>query len=222
MNTLVALALSTPIWGFSLQPPTAAPSIVPQHAAQVSIAIDDELSRDAELEASAAAAATDTTMMDWTRNMSLASVAAMAVAAGLGLTQFADEYGFHGAQSRTACANGDAVFSDCGDETPWPHVLAVGATAGLGLTTFVLSTQVDYEAAARRDGDWRIYEVTRWVGLGMFVVQAAGGFLLANAVRFGWADEQRDFGTLQALAAGHMAWGVATLGLETYNTAIMF
>lgn len=221
MNSIVALALSTPIWGFSLQPPMAeAPAILPAHAAQMSVALDGELAHEAELDASAESR--NATMMDWTRNVSLGTVAVFAVAGTLGFIQFADEYGFHGDPSQTACANGDAVFSDCGEATPWPHLLAVGATAGLGLTTFVLSTQVDYERAARRDADWRTYEVTRWVGLGMFAAQAAGGFLLANATRFGWADEQRDFDTLQALAGAHMAWGTATLGMEVYNTAIMF
>ncbi len=81
---------------------------------------------------------------------------------------------------------------------------------------------MDFARAARHDADWRIYEVTRWVGLAMFVVQGLGGFLIANSQRFGWADEQRDFGTLQDLATVHMAFGLATAGLEVYNTAIMF
>jgi hypothetical protein len=161
-------------------------------------------------------------MMEWTRSMSAVTVVVFAATAVLGAIQFGDEYGFHSDQSHTACATGEAVFNRCGEATPWPHVIGVIATAGLGLTTFILSTQVDYELAERHDGDWRTYEVTRWVGLGMFVVQALGGFLLANAVRFGWADEQKDFETFQAFAIAHLALGAATLGVEIFNTAILF
>lgn len=228
MNPLVALAIralvsSTPIWGFALQPPAVVPSVVPDPRAQVrtSVLVDDEHVPTLD-EEQLRAERHNATMMDWTRAMSLSAVGTFAVTAVLGAIQFADEYGFHGSLAQTACATGEHVLDDCGRATPWPHLVAVGATAGLGLTTLVLSTQVDYERAARRDGDWRTYEVTRWIGLGMFAVQAVGGFLLANALRFGWADEQRDFETLQALAGAHLAWGAATIGLEAYNTAILF
>lgn len=207
---------STPIWGLALSPPIAATAAVPLELAHLRT-----IGR-AEPDETVPAVAYDTTMMEWTRAMSLASVVGFAGAAVLGAIQFADEYGFHDERAETACATGDNVLDDCGGATPWPHLLAVGATAGLGLTTLILSTQVDYEQAARRDGDWRTYEVTRWIGLGMFVVQAAGGFLLANSIRWGWADEQRDFETLQALAGAHLGWGAATMGLEIYNTAILF
>lgn len=204
----------TPIWGFALHPAASSPAID-----GATLSATSQVRRIAGRDV---APAYDATMMEWTRAMSLASVVAFAGAGVFGAIQFADEYGFHGTPGETACATGDNVLDDCGAATPWPHLVAVGTTAGLGLATLVLSTQVDFDEAARIDGDWRIYEVTRWIGLGMFVVQAAGGFLLANAVRWGWADEQRDFETLQALAGAHLGWGAATLGLEVYNTAILF
>ena len=220
-STLWASSLSgaplqgTPIWGLALRPSASSPAIDVVTAPAATSQLRPITGRDV-------APAYDTSLMEWTRAMSLASVVAFAGAGVFGAIQFADEYGFHGTRDETACATGDNVLDDCGAATPWPHLLAVGATAGLGLTTLVLSTQVDYDEAARLDADWRTYEVTRWIGLGMFVVQAAGGFLLANAIRWGWADEQRDFETLQALAGAHLGWGAATLGLEIYNTAILF
>jgi hypothetical protein len=229
MPTLATLLLATPIWGFALQPPTLLPPTVGAPSFVVEPAsLDDAARNDLERGLSADAATErraedhNLHMMAWTRGMSAASIVAFAAAGVLGWVQLADEYGFHDEYSQTACASGGAVLGYCDDATPWPHLIAVGATAGLGLTTFVLSTQVDYERAARRDGDWRIYEITRWVGLGLFVAQGLGGFLLANAIRFGWADPQADFDTMQGFAVAHMALGTATLGLEVYNTAIMF
>jgi hypothetical protein len=162
------------------------------------------------------------TMMDLARGFQLSATLAMAVTGALGIVQFADEYGLHADYSQTACATGEAVLDYCGGSTPTAHLVSALGTAGLGLTSFILSTQVDYDYASRRDGDWRTYETTRWLGVGMFVVQPLGGFILANSVRFGWADEQGDFDTLQALAGAHAVWGIATLGVETYNTALLF
>lgn len=221
MNPLLALALATPIWGFSLQPPMAVSSIAPAPSAQVRTVVEAPFPR-STTQMDLERVAQQETMMDLTRGFQLAATVAMAVTTGLGLTQFADEYGLHDEYSQTACATGDAVLSDCGGSTPVAHLVSALGTAGLGLTSFILSTQVDYDYASRRDGDWRTYETTRWVGLGMFVVQALGGFLLANSVRFGWADEQGDFDTLQALAGAHAVWGVASLGVETFNTALLF
>jgi hypothetical protein len=220
MNPLLALALSTPIWGFSLQPPMAVSSVSPAPIAQVRTIAEPLPSSAAAMDVERIAA--NESMMDLARGFQLTATVAMAVTGVFGLIQFGDEYGFHGDYSETACASGDPVFDYCGRSTPVPHLVSALGTAGLGLTSFILSTQVDYDLAARHDGDWRTYETTRWIGLGMFLVQAAGGFLLANSVRFGWADEQGDFDTLQALAGAHAVWGIATLGLETFNTALLF
>jgi hypothetical protein len=220
MNPLLALALATPVWGFSLQPPMAVSSIAHAPIAQVRSVVRPELPPAIEMDAERIAH--NDTMMDYTRGFHLAANIGMALTGALGITQFADEYGFHDEYSQTACATGDAVLDYCGRSTPVPHLIAALGTAGLGMTSLIMSTQVDFDLAARRDGDWRTYETTRWIALGMTVVQALGGFFIANAVRFGWADEQGDFDTLQALAGAHAVWGVATLGVETYNTALLF
>ena len=44
----------------------------------------------------------------------------------------------------------------------------------------------------------------------------------ANAVRFGWANPQHDFTTLEGFALGHMCLGAAILGLETFNSILLF
>jgi hypothetical protein len=223
MNPLLVLALATPMWGFSLAPPTLA-SVDAAPLASIDAATLAQLRevRPLTTESDLAHVAHNNTMMDLTRGFQLAATAAMAVTGVLGFIQFGDEYGFHSRYEDTACATGNSVFDYCGRSTPWVHLTSALTTAGLGLTSFIMSTQVDFDLAGRIDGDWRTYEVTRWVGLGMFVVQALAGFLIANSVRFGWANEQGDFQTLQALAAGHMVWGAATLALETYNTILLF
>jgi hypothetical protein len=218
MHPLVALALSTPIWGLSLHAPMALASVAPPPIAQV----EDVEAPVIPADAFAHGAAYDRTTMDLTRAFQLGATVAMAGTNVLGLIQFGDEYGFHRDLTDTACATHDAVLDDCGQATPVAHLVAAGGTAGLGVAAFVFSTQIDYDVASRFDGDWRTYEVTRWLGLGMNALQAVFGFFLANAIRFGWADPQRDFDVLQGFAIGHAALGIATLGVETYNTALLF
>lgn len=222
MGTLAAIVLATPIWGLALQPPTlAAPRILPAQVAQMQSAAEDG-SVLVRLDDPSVVPAAVTPEMNWTRYLSLATMAGFATTITLGAIQFADEYGFNARYSQTACANGDAVLDHCGEGTPWAHLLAGLSTATLGIGTLIASTQVDYDHAERADGDWRVYEVTRWIGLVTVGIQALGGFLIANAVRFGWADEQRDFATLQALAGVHMGWGVLTAAVEGFSTALMF
>ena len=221
MNPLAIIALATPLWGFQLAPP-AMPSglldVVPADYGDAHGVVADGLTIEEEEHAEAQ----NRTMMDWTRGMSAASTAALALTGILGFVQFGDEYGFHAHYADTACAQGTPVLHTCGGETPWVHASAAGTTALLSTATLILSTQVDFDRAARMDSDWRIYEVTRWVQFGMLLVQALGGFLLANSVRFGWANEASDFGTLQGFATAHMIWGAATLGLQAANTILLF
>lgn len=219
MPSAFTLFLATSIWGFTLQPPASistitAPQLPQVRAGMPALTLEDE-HRAAEV-------ARNNTIMDWTRGMELAGTISLAVTAVFGAIQFGDEYGFHGDYSQTACANGDPVFDYCGRSTPVPHLTAAGVAAATGLTAFILSTQVNFDLAAAIDGDWRTFEVTRWVGLGMTVAQAILGFFVANSIRFGWLNEVNDFDTLQGLAAGHLALGVATLALETYNTILLF
>jgi hypothetical protein len=221
MNPLAVIALATPLWGFQLAPP-AVPSgvldVVPADYGGAHGTMGDVFTTEED----ARAEAHNRTMMDWTRDMSVASTVALAVTGVLGFVQFGDEYGFHGRYVDTACAQGTPALHTCGGETPWVHATAAGTTAVLSTTTLVLSSQVDFDRAARMDGDWRTYETTRWVQFGMLLLQALGGFLLANSVRFGWANEATDFNTLQGFAAAHMVLGAATLGMQLYNTILLF
>ena len=223
MGPLVALALATPMWGLALTPPVlAAPSIGPAPIAQLGGMEDLEAEVERQVQEAQHAEAFAATVMDWTHGLQVATTVALAVTGTLGVIQFSDEYGFHERWTQTACATGNAVLDDCGDETPWEHALAAGTSALLLTSTIIASLMVDYDTAVLRDGDWRTYEVTRWIALGLTLLQATGGFLLANAVDFGWADEQEDFATLQAFAGAHMALGITALGANLVDSILLF
>lgn len=217
MLPLTALALATPIWGFSLHlnaTPLPAAALAPVYATNE----DGSVS----LAEWTSAESTNNTLMDWNRALSLATVGAMAVTGVLGFIQFGDEYGFHERRTDTACATGNDVLGGCGENVPWAHAALAGTSALLGVTTLIVSTQIDFERAARHDADWRIYETTRWVSFGLLVAQGLLGFFMSNAVRFGWADEDQDFMTLQGFAVGHMILGASALGMQAVNTALIF
>lgn len=224
MQTLIALALATPVWGFALQAPVpAAPRLVPVQLAQVEASAALGVDYDHGMpQPTASDLARNSALMDWTRGLSVATTLALAATGVLGFIQFGDEYGFNDEYDQTACATNDAVMGYCGDETPWPHAIAAGTSAALLVTTVAVSTQIDFDLAARQDSDWRVYETTRWIALGLAVLQATGGFLLANAERWGWLDQQQDFDTMQVLAGGHLALGVATLGVNAANSILLF
>ncbi|UJR83138.1 hypothetical protein [Sandaracinus amylolyticus] len=216
MGTLAALLVATPVWGFALQPPLAMNAIAPEIAAQLAATADPELAlapREDPLQQE---------KIQWTRAIVFSTALAMATTAVIGAIQFADEYGFHDSYYDTACAQGTGVFDRCGEEVPWQHAVAAGITAGGLIFATLKSFFIDFDGVARVDSDWRIYETTRWVALGMGVVQAIAGVLISNAVRFGWADQVEDFDTLQALAIGHLAFGAATLGVQVANSILLF
>jgi hypothetical protein len=226
MDTLATLALATPLWGFALQPPAffASPEMLPDTAAQVRsvTTVDTEVALDPR---ELAAEAHNDTMMNWTRGFQVATTAIMAATGVLGFIQFHDEYGFHDEYYETQCGRGqygDPVLDYCGEATPWPHLVLAGASAGGLLGTVILSTTVDYDRAARRDGDWRTYEVTRWVALVMGVLQAGAGAFLANSVRAGIFDPVEDFDLMQGFAVAHMALGAANVGLNLANSILLF
>ncbi len=223
MSTLLAtLALSTPVWGFALQPPSlAVPSLLPETLAQVESVEAADAERpptvsDRWLESHT------TAMVNWTRALQLSATAATAAAGGVGFIQFGDEYGFNGSYEQTACANGTGVFNFCGEETPWAHALAAGTAASLLISAYAVSHAVPGDIAARRDGDWRTFETLRNVGLALALLQGVAGFFLANSTRFGWLDAQEDFDTMQALALGHMGLGLGVLGVSVANTILIF
>lgn len=229
MQTLIALTLATPVWGFALEAPVlAGPILLPQQLAQVDTSRELHVPEDySGLEGVPEPVLSDAerdtlTMMDWTRGLTVATSVAMAATAVLGAIQFRDEYGFHDEWLETGCARGDTIFGWCGSETPWAHAILAVTSAGLLISSVVVSTQIDFDIAARRDRDYRAYETTRWIALGMGALQALAGFFIANSVRWDWLDEQQDFDTLQGLAIGHMALGLATFGINTANAVLLF
>ncbi|WP_157068791.1 hypothetical protein [Sandaracinus amylolyticus] len=232
MNSLFALALSTPIWGFSLQPPVlGAPVVVPDVASQVRTVVveegyyDDDYGIDTAAEASAEAR--NLALMDWTRALNVTTTIAMAVTGAFGIIQFYDEYHFESEYSATPCgmgAQGDPVFDYCGDSTPVPHLIGAGVSAGALISTFIVSTQIDFDRAARRDGDWRTYETTRWIALALGILQAGAGAFLANIDRTDVLnyEDPDDFDIMQGFAVAHAALGVANVGMNLANSILLF
>lgn len=226
MDALVALALSTPIWGFALQPPVAVPSVVPEQVAQVrTVVVDEEIPAGYEYDVDVRADAHNDAMMNWTRGLQVSTTVAMLITGALGIVQFYDEYGFHDEYSETACARGrgNAVFDYCGDSTPTPHLIGAAGSATALLGTIIFSTQVDYDLAARRDGDWRTYEVTRWIALALGLAQGLAGALLANWEKLEDPTEYANsFDLRQGFAVAHMALGVANVGMNVANSILIF
>lgn len=228
MSSLFALALSTPIWGFALQPPVlAAPEILPDVATQVrSVEVEDPYAYDYARysAADASAEARNLSLMDWTRALNVTTTLVMAVTGVLGAIQFYDEYGFHDEYVDTPCGRGQGapVLDYCREATPWPHLIGAAASAGALISTFSVSTQIDFDRAARRDGDWRTYETTRWIALALGILQAGAGAFLANAERLDIFDYQDDFDVMQAFAVAHMALGAANVGMNLANSILLF
>ncbi|AKF11313.1 hypothetical protein [Sandaracinus amylolyticus] len=224
MPTFAALALATPLFGLSLQVPVlASPELHPDVVAQLAPGAPDP----AQLEDAAIAAQLrqrqEIALVH--RAFGVATWASMAATAVLGFIQFGDEYGFHGARSETACAQGTAVLQDFCEGTPWPHAVAGFTTAALYFTTFTLSffmpDPLDLE---HQQSDWaervRIHRALRWVHLGGVVLQALLGIFIANHEAFG-LDTNDDFDALQALAGVHMGVGIVTFGALSAAAALV-
>jgi hypothetical protein len=145
------------------------------------------------------------------RAFGIATWASMAVTAVLGWIQFADEYGFHGQQGETACANGDAVFQDFCTGIPWAHAIAGFTTATLYFTTAGLSLAM--ESPIERSPDVDLHATLRWIHLPMMLAVATFGIITANI--------DTDFQTRQALAVTHQGLAVATFGVLTAAAAIV-
>lgn len=145
------------------------------------------------------------------RAFGVATWASMAVTAVLGWIQFADEYGFHGNQSETACANGNAVMQDFCVGTPWPHAIAGFTTAALYFTTAGLSLAMG--SPVERSPDVELHATLRWVHLVGMILVAGFGIVTANV--------DADFETRQALAITHQSLAVATFGVLTAAAAVV-
>ncbi|HEY8430268.1 MAG TPA: hypothetical protein VIL20_17930 [Sandaracinaceae bacterium] len=145
------------------------------------------------------------------RAFGVATWASMAITAVLGWIQFADEYGFHGSEAETACANNTAVFQDFCTGVPWAHAIAGFTTAALYFTTAGLSLAMP--APLEPSADVELHKTLRWFHLATMLATAAFGIVTANV--------DADFGTRQALALVHQGLAVTTFGLLTAAAAVI-
>jgi hypothetical protein len=232
MEHLLWFALSTPVWGFALQPPVPA-----------SLAPDGEAARPALAQVVAPSLAPEDpfalevvdpvgrrqTLMDASLGLQVATTVVSLTGAILASAHYGDNYGGHDEYMQTACARQqNAAMPDlCAGEAPWPQILAESVSSSLSLTTTILSafvprTESISSADASRQDRFRIFEATRWVGLGMHAVQLLAGILITNAVGFGWADQAKDFDTLNGLHAAHLAFSYATTAVDAMNAVLLF
>lgn len=145
------------------------------------------------------------------RAFGVATWLSMAVTAVFGWIQFADEYGFHGSEADTACANQTAVFNDFCTGVPWVHAISGFTTAALYFTTAGLSLAMPAPLEASEDVE--IHKTLRWFHLATMLATAVFGVVTANV--------EADFETRQALALVHQGLGVTTFGLLTAAAAVV-
>lgn len=239
MSLLAAVALATPIFGFSLTPPTAVPlsPAAPLFGTAV-LAQLDEAAPAVEAEAATPARTAGTASQQMGeqlrqreelgavhRAFGIATWASMLATVVLGMIQYHNLYGWFGSLEDTPCVRGDAVFGQdqCWGD-PWAHRVAAMTTTTLYSATFVLSfVMPDPLGADEGNGalasNLRMHKALRWVHLGGMIAQMLLGF----AVGQNWfgLDRANDFGAQQALATVHQLVGLATFGTLTAAGAIM-
>jgi hypothetical protein len=248
MNTLVALALATPIFGFSLTPPVVDPVIDLALPGSVAMLDDADMELDGELDAELDADAADGEISDgdadaqagdeddyesqlarrndlikWHKPLGLATWGAMTVTTVLGLIQYYNLYGFFADQGSNPCVEGDAIFGQgqC-TGTPLPHAIGAALTTGLYGATFTISLMMpDPDDLASTKGEFGDN-----LRLHKFLRWVHFGGMVAQAI-IGVViandlglDRANDYDTLQTLATVHMATGLVTLGALTWAGTI--
>lgn len=191
--------------------PTVSEQIAPEAVAGESVEGDSVLLEPAEPSALAQQLQAREELATIHRVFGIATWASMAATAVLGWIQFADEYGFHGNENDTACANGTAVFNDFCTGVPWAHAIAGFTTAALYFTTAGISLAMP--APLEVSADVELHKTLRWVHLATMVATAVFGVVTANI--------DADFETRQALALVHQGLGVTTFGLLTAAAAVV-
>ncbi len=251
MNTLVALALATPIYGFSLSTPEVPPVLnlaVPGALAYA----DEELGHEGELEAQGEEGLDDgrlerdegaedeveasseddyaaqmkerNALIKWHRPLGVATWGAMTATIILGTIQYYNLYGFFADQGSNPCVEGDAIFGQgqCSG-TPWPHALSAGVTTGLYAGTFAVSLMMpDPDDLSSGKGEFA--ETLRLHKLLRWV--HLGGMVAQAVIGIVIAndlglDRANDYDTLQTLATVHLASGLVTYGALTWAGALM-
>ncbi len=241
MSPLVALAFATPIFGFSLTPPSTGPLAMPggvAHSAPIIAQTDGTVPAGSGATAQASPSGGTSSFANMGAQLrereligtvhkvfGIATWASMLVAEVLGFIQYYNLYGFFGSIDNNPCVNGNAVFGQAqcwGD--PWPHRIAAYATTALYATTFVLSFVMPdplnaSQGNSEHANDLRIHETLRWVHLAGMIAQVLLGVVIGENW-FG-LDRANNFGTLQALATVHEVIGLGTFGALTAAGAIM-
>ncbi len=232
MGTLTALLLATPIFGFSLAPPSVAAlphSAVPVVAqleteAQLSGAPASELSQDeyvSQLKQRANLAKIH-------RTLGIATWAMTTVAVVAGTIQYRNLYGAPLITSReeTPCLTGKAFPSqDTCSGTPWFHAITGFGAGALYFSTLALAIAMpDPDNASVGDSKFaknvRMHKLLRWVHLTGMLAQMAIGVVVANPGLTG-LDRANDYDTLKMLSGVHLVSGYVTLGALSWAGSIM-
>lgn len=224
LGTALAPTLASAQEGDLAPEPTAAPEAAPEAepavTAQVELAPALEAEAEAEPETTLAPAGDPDLAAQLRAREDIATIhrvfgvatwLSMAVTAVFGWIQFADEYGFHGSASETACANQTAVFNDFCTGVPWVHAISGFTTAALYFTTAGLSLAMP--APLETSEKLEIHKTLRWFHLATMVATAVFGVVTANV--------DADFETRQALSLVHQGLGVTTFGLLTAAAAVV-
>jgi hypothetical protein len=166
MHSLAALLLATPVFGFSLQPPSIQPIVDPvaygvfAHIGTAALLQDaaqegtDDASAEAATDEKASAKEADkkaeqddynaevkrrNSLIKIHRPLGMATWAAMTITEVLGFIQYYNKYGFFAGEGDNPCVKGTAVFGQGQCTSPLIHLTAASVTTALYATTFTVS-----------------------------------------------------------------------------------
>jgi hypothetical protein len=182
MHSLAALLLATPVFGFSLQPPSIQPIVDPaaygvvasigatvpgvllqeeEAAAEVSTAGEAEASptavsaKKAEQDDYTAQVKRRNSLIKIHRPLGMATWAAMTITEVLGFIQYYNKYGFFAGEGSNPCVKGTAIFGQGQCTSPVIHETAAGVTTALYATTFTVSLMMpDPDDLANAKGEF--------------------------------------------------------------------
>ena len=238
MPSLAALLIMTPIFGFSLTPPTVEPWMLDAGSvASETRALEDVADSLQPIAVAASATADEEADRRFAedvrmrrelgtvhRALGIATWVSMTATALLGFIQYYNLYGIGAGQNDNPCVQGNAIFGqDQCSGNPWPHRISAITTSALYTATFALSFAMpDPNHASEGNGAYaehlRIHEALRWVHLAGMLIQAGMGIALSSGA---FGDRANDYSTLQTVAAIHQVVGWATWGTLTAAGAIM-
>ncbi|HEX4353733.1 MAG TPA: hypothetical protein VHZ95_12480 [Polyangiales bacterium] len=231
MGSLTALLLATPIFGFSLQPPTVSDVL---DLSAKTVAAEATVQSD---EGSAAKSGDDSqaeyieqikrrnSIAGIHRIMGISTWVAMTLTVAAGFIDYYNLYGFGASQGNNPCVKGTAIGGDggCNSFRTVKSSLAYTTTA-LYATTFTLSLMMpDPDNLAQGKGEFastlRLHKTLRWVHFGGMIAQILLGIVMAHSLL--GLDRANNYGTLQALSTVHMGLGLVTYGALTWAGALM-